>query len=1279
MASKSKTRQRRKVARSILILACLGSALGESRIVEPPKKPPPPPPRGAIRPGSSFSGPNLDQRHPLPARLEPPVGFPLPPKRDFGATFGRRDEENTPPLLPPPPPKRIDQSSRQTLPPLPPARRSDDLGSITRPDKKRETSTNHESSSILNGLSPSAEKQIVRPIEESSGKTVTFRLDNDTTEQPNAKREDSWQRPPPPRTSSFERSTPSTKQTLPPMRLQKDGSKSDEKEQTVSPDVDSKIELTAHRFGSEPGDINHATADFPSSSLLSDESERHVPPSGVTVPRRQPIDTQESISVGWSTNQQTFSPPSERWDLQPPPSGAASTSDPRHLDPQQQRRMNYSQRPHDRPGQGEPGAGPPPQYYSRPGPSTQYRGPPPRQQYGPPQPQPQAKSASTWKALWGKVEKGLDGLASFEDALTGRAQNLVSSVTPVPLRRSAEQGPKSPRPSQTTASHRPVKPKDAKKSSILEPTTAAFTPFGNKYAVAKEKEALKKKALTAGKQKMISANGGASEPNGQLPRTPPISQPPPPQQQQSTPNQHGPSTNSRAGPVGTNPYVQPNIVQTSLPTEKREQQRRDSRIPWDTKPSSVPAGRRPQARPPQKSFIFDEDEKPNWKSRLAKMMPPIPSPLKLFRFKKGQNFQYANLDAWNDDDEDEKKSGGGFLGLFGRRKQDAGGLKHNSSWKRAKNIEALAPPLASIISRCENGKTTCLTTESEDRRGRSIGRLQATFDMASMMFLLLGMQQMVDVRAMLLSASFKDLFSLTLPELSPVVNSLNTWAPFLFACAYLTTCTSKLLVDPKIHSLANSVGGSVQEEAQYGQLYLRLVASLPMNAKLPEKIREAAYAQVSSLVSSSRLRSFVTFVLSLLVIMTVSVLRPVIGAIGTSLSKIVFLEQLRTWPVPWSELGSIVQGILKSLSLKLESLIAKGFSDFLDNPIRFAFHLSIFLSLMTVSFLPHMEERRKVSALDEEEEDTTSFPLESAGLLSKLGVSSASRLSLLSDNGSVENALERWQMTAALIPKEEPEGISLSSLFRIAGYRLLGGTMILAPLVVSYFVGRSPVESASHAGLHWNSVLDVSVILAFVFGLVCNAMDDVVSSMGFRPAIAGFLSVLSTTVEEVMSSNRGLADMQFQASITPNAGITVRDLWAAHTTKRAWAVRGASLQCKNGEILVLLGDDGAGKTRLLTTLAESMVFPPKRSLSSNKVRGSIHLSGVDVSKWDRSLLKRRVGILLSDVRTAADTANFVSGSTLEEILEPMDGQRIIDPSHKLSASERSAMILALKV
>jgi hypothetical protein len=134
---------------------------------------------------------------------------------------------------------------------------------------------------------------------------------------------------------------------------------------------------------------------------------------------------------------------------------------------------------------------------------------------------------------------------------------------------------------------------------------------------------------------------------------------------------------------------------------------------------------------------------------------------------------------------------------------------------------------------------------------------------------------------------------------------------------------------------------------------------------------------------------------------------------------------------------------------------------------------------MAVSFLPHVEERRKIGALDEEEEDTTSLPLVSAGLLSNLGVSSASRLSLVSENGSVESALECWRMTAALVPKEEPEGILLSSLFRIAGYRLLGGTMMLAPLAVSYFIGRSPVESASNAGLHWGSVLDVSVVLCF--------------------------------------------------------------------------------------------------------------------------------------------------------------------------------------------------------
>jgi hypothetical protein len=65
------------------------------------------------------------------------------------------------------------------------------------------------------------------------------------------------------------------------------------------------------------------------------------------------------------------------------------------------------------------------------------------------------------------------------------------------------------------------------------------------------------------------------------------------------------------------------------------------------------------------------------------------------------------------------------------------------------------------------------------------------------------------------------------------------------------------------------------------------------------------------------------------------------------------------------------------------------------------------------------------------------------------------------------------------------------------------------------------------------------------------------------------------------------------------------------------------------------------------------------------------------------MLKRRLGVLLSDVRMTADSASLFSGWTMEEILEPVDPQRSqsqINPlQRKLTSGEKSSMLLALKV
>ena len=943
--------------------------------------------------------------------------------------------------------------------------------------------------------------------------------------------------------------------------------------------------------------------------------------------------------------------------------------------------------------------GQPPAQFSIP--PNQYTSRPPRYGMQPP-PKTRPTASSTWKSLWGKVEKGLDGMANIE-ILSEKAQQLVSSVSPASLSRRLPLKQQLPTttspatrrvPGKTSQAQNPVYMRqNSRYSAISEPSIT----YGGKFQEAKAKPSQSKPSvsvrridwndLTAGKKIMIRANGGASAPHGQSPFPPAMlssssasnTSPPPPPQGQASPTQNSShsaqfSQTTNASPYGANPYQQSSNIKSPSKIAS-DPHSRASRIPWDTATPSRPKASvsTPTVVPP--SSYDGDDDASSWKERLSRLIPRIPrlpSLRKLFR--KRDPYQYANIDAWKDDDEENAK---GFMGLFRRRSKRRHSSIQGSPNSNSRDTETLAPPLRSMMARCDNGKTTSLIKDSDKKKCRSIGRYKAVFDIICVMFLVRGMQQVAELGTVSLPTSFEDLVSTTLPlAASLFVDSLENWAPFLFAFAYLTMVTKNILYEPKMSALASSAEVTVEDESQYVQLYLRLVAGIPMDPKLPKKLGEAAASQVRNLVSSSQLNAFVTTVLSLLVIMTVSVLRPVLMAILSSFSQFIFLEQWRSWPIAWKELAGATKGVSRSLYLSLESLIAKGLANLLDNPLHFAFQISIFGSLLATSLMPRIEERHKVMLGDEDE--VTLSPLESAEQLSKVGTSSASRLSLLSENGSVENALERWRV-AQVSSMDATPSVSLSKLIRVAGYAFLTGITAIAPLVVSFFVGESSIDAPSFAGFRWDSVLDVSVILFFAFLSVNKAIKETIVLNEKRHSVQGFLTAFSKTVEEIQESNSRPADIQFMASVSPTAGLTVKDLWAAHTTKRAWAVRGANLHCKNGEVLALLGDDGAGKTRMLTTIAESLIAPPKRSRTSNKVRGYIGVGGVENSKWDVGRLKRKMGILLSDVRTMGDTASLFSGWTMEEILEPVDGLRTLDPSHKMSSNERCSIISALKV
>ena len=110
-------------------------------------------------------------------------------------------------------------------------------------------------------------------------------------------------------------------------------------------------------------------------------------------------------------------------------------------------------------------------------------------------------------------------------------------------------------------------------------------------------------------------------------------------------------------------------------------------------------------------------------------------------------------------------------------------------------------------------------------------------------------------------------------------------------------------------------------------------------------------------------------------------------------------------------------------------------------------------------------------------------------------------------------------------------------------------------MYVSCFAGGRQATSASIKSIGFNSIWDVSIMLLFAFRLSLKAIARSIESSNLRPYVQNdIVTVLSEVVEEVAGSQKRTEPL-LGTSISPTVGLSVRDLWAAHTSKRAWAVR----------------------------------------------------------------------------------------------------------------------------
>jgi ABC-type multidrug transport system fused ATPase/permease subunit len=447
-----------------------------------------------------------------------------------------------------------------------------------------------------------------------------------------------------------------------------------------------------------------------------------------------------------------------------------------------------------------------------------------------------------------------------------------------------------------------------------------------------------------------------------------------------------------------------------------------------------------------------------------------------------------------------------------------------------------------------------------------------------------------------------------------------------------------------------------------------------------DQVGVVAHEQVLARVELVRLRCFISTVLLTIALAAIAFVQPVLQAIGSALFHIIDLLELRHWPPQWNSLWSTLKSATAPLAQMIVATFRDGVRSLAENPVRFAYHLSIIVSLLVVAILPSIEAQRKSpTGVDEETEEdfnTGSFD-RLTSQVSALGTSSATRLALLS--GSVETILERWRLAQ---PPEEGEkrGVLLGDAARLVGYGLLSSVAFAVPLLLYISAGMLPISSPNQL-IRWDSILDLAVVLYVTQSIVWEALAMVVRAKGIEASIAGYVNSIRDAISErTRQLEAPASNLQVQASMSPTAGLGVRDLWAAHTTKRAWAVRGANLDCGSGEILLILGDEGSGRSRLLTTLSEAVLSPHRGAATVSRIkRGSISLGGLDISKWDGNSLRKRAGVVLNDVRTCSDMAMVLSGLTMEEILDPTDGFGNLDPSHSPSQAERQSITKALQI
>jgi hypothetical protein len=455
-----------------------------------------------------------------------------------------------------------------------------------------------------------------------------------------------------------------------------------------------------------------------------------------------------------------------------------------------------------------------------------------------------------------------------------------------------------------------------------------------------------------------------------------------------------------------------------------------------------------------------------------------------------------------------------------------------------------------------------LLSSMDIKKTTRFGRDKAVFDFMSMVFLVIFLRELNQVfstspllvgEKLSLPLNWVDGKDMVESILNGVLTIdpkelLNSWAPYAFAATILSRFTIHVFYHQKVFIEALKLSSSIGSNVEASQLYLRLISGIATKKKLPSTLSTAAREQFIGAVEIARLRSFAMIALLLILATTVSVIKPVSSSIISTLIEIASLSSFREWPVDWELLGGSLKDLIIPLGSQLLILVKDEFNKIIENPMSIASTAYLCVTLVAITQIPSIECRRASKAALKGKEKLLNgnemIESRSTESISNMGISSAHRLQMQSNDGAIDDIIMKWNMLKNRFSRLKQNEIIPSNQFFIQkmGYFMLISVLSLTPIALQFIL---------NGDAKFNFLNEI-VLLAFTHRIAKRAVFSGLESSKNASIVSAFTNQLLTTTNEVESTmmRNPQNDLHHSATASPTKGISVSDLWAAHVTKR---------------------------------------------------------------------------------------------------------------------------------